>query len=97
MKIVLASLNKHKVKEINEIIRNLTNNQEIEFVLPPEGFDPVEDGETFEENSYIKERAAWEIGHWLMIPDFVLMHSEVNRGFILLGTKKLRKRELTEF
>lgn len=70
MKIVLASLNKHKVKEINEIIRNLTNNQEIEFVLPPEGFDPVEDGETFEENSYIKARAAWEISkHWSLADD----------------------------
>ncbi len=70
MKIVLASLNKHKVKEINEIIRNLTNNQEIEFVLPPEGFDPVEDGETFEENSYIKARAAWEISkNWSLADD----------------------------
>ena len=70
MKIVLASLNKHKVKEINEIIRNLTNNQEIEFVLPPEGFDPVEDGETFEENSYITARAAWEISKkWSLADD----------------------------
>ncbi len=70
MKIVLASSNKHKVKEINEIIRNLTNNQEIEFVLPPEGFDPVEDGETFEENSYIKARAAWEVSkNWSLADD----------------------------
>lgn len=70
MKIVLASSNKHKVKEINEIIRNLTNNQEIEFVLPPEGFDPVEDGETFEENSYIKAHAAWEVSkNWSLADD----------------------------
>ena len=70
MKIVLASSNKQKVKETNEIIRNVTNNQEIDFVLPPEGFDPVEDGETFEENSYIKARAAWEVSkNWSLADD----------------------------
>ena len=47
MKIVLASSNEHKVKEINAIV----SGSGIEFVLPPAGFDPVEDGETFEENS----------------------------------------------
>ena len=50
MRIVLASSNEHKVKEINAIVLGLG----IEFILPPEGFDPVEDGETFEENSLIK-------------------------------------------
>ena len=44
MKIVLASSNEHKVKEINAIV----SGSGIEFVLPPAGFDPVEDGETFE-------------------------------------------------
>ena len=56
MKIVLATSNKHKVQEINDIVAGLG----IEFILPPEGFDPVEDGETFEENSRIKALAAWE-------------------------------------
>lgn len=70
MKIVLASSNKHKVKEINEIIHNLTNNQEIEFILPPEGFDPIEDGRTFEENSYIKAHAAWKVSrNWSLADD----------------------------
>ena len=50
MKIVLASSNEHKVKEINAITKDLG----IEFILPPAGFDPIEDGQTFEENSLIK-------------------------------------------
>ena len=66
MKIVLASSNPHKVKEINAIISGI----DIEFVLPPAGFDPIEDGETFEENSLIKARAAWELGKtWTLADD----------------------------
>lgn len=66
MKIVLASSNPHKVKEINAIISGI----DIEFILPPEGFDPLEDGETFEENSLIKARAAWELGKtWTLADD----------------------------
>lgn len=66
MRIVLASSNEHKVKEINAI----ANGFGIEFILPPEGFDPVEDGATFEENSYIKARAAWEISKtWSLADD----------------------------
>ena len=49
MKIVLASSNAHKVKEINEIVAG----SGLEFILPPAGFDPIEDGQTFEDNSLI--------------------------------------------
>ena len=49
MKIVLASSNPHKVKEINEI----AGNGDITFILPPDGFDPDETGVTFAENSKI--------------------------------------------
>ena len=48
MKIVLASSNAHKVKEINEIVAG----SGLEFILPPAGFDPIEDGQTFEDNSF---------------------------------------------
>ena len=51
MKIVLASSNAHKVREINEIVAG----SGLEFILPPDGFDPIEDGKTFEENSLINE------------------------------------------
>lgn len=53
-KIVLATSNPHKVEEINAITKDLG----VEFVLPPKGFDPVEDGETFEQNALIKAKEA---------------------------------------
>lgn len=66
MKIVLASSNKHKVQEINEIV----GDSNIEFILPPEDFEPIENGKTFEENSYIKAMAAWELTHmWTLADD----------------------------
>ncbi len=57
MKIVFATSNPHKLKELKEIAEDFGVNN-IEFVLPPDGFDPVEDGETFEENSLIKAKEA---------------------------------------
>jgi XTP/dITP diphosphohydrolase len=53
-KIVLATSNPHKVEEINAITKDLG----VEFVLPPEGFNPIENGETFEENALIKAKEA---------------------------------------
>ncbi len=68
MKIVLASSNKHKVQEINDIVKSL--NLPLEFILPPEGFDPIENGETFEENSYIKAKEAWKLSKtWTLADD----------------------------
>ena len=75
MKIVLASSNEHKVKEINAIVSGLG----IEFILPPEGFDPIEDGDTFEENSLIKAQAAWELGKtWTLADDSGLCIDALN-------------------
>lgn len=75
MKIILASSNEHKVKEINAIVSGLG----IEFILPPPGFDPIEDGETFEENSLIKARAAWELGKtWTLADDSGLCIDALN-------------------
>lgn len=54
LKIVLATSNQHKVEEINAITKDLG----VEFILPPEGFDPVEDAETFEENALLKAKEA---------------------------------------
>ena len=66
MKIVLASSNKHKVQEINEIVAGTG----IEFILPPVGFDPDETGKTFEENSYIKALEAWKLSKtWVLADD----------------------------
>lgn len=57
MKIVFATSNPHKLKELKEIADTFEAN-DIEFVLPPKGFDPDENGKTFEENSLIKAREA---------------------------------------
>lgn len=53
-KIVLATSNPHKVEEINAITKDFG----IEFILPPDGFDPIENGKTFEENSLLKAKEA---------------------------------------
>ena len=54
LKIVLATSNPHKVEEINSVSVPFG----IEFVLPDKDFNPIEDGSTFEENSYAKALAA---------------------------------------
>lgn len=68
MKIVLASSNKHKVQEINDIVKSL--NIPLEFILPPPDFDPEENGKNFEENSYIKAFEAWKLAKtWVLADD----------------------------
>ena len=60
MKIVLASNNKHKIKEFNSILSPLLPECDIELLsLSDIGFtaDIVEDGTTFEENAMIKASA----------------------------------------
>lgn len=54
IKIVFATGNLHKLHEINEISKS----SGIEFILPPDNFDPNENGTTFEQNSYIKAKEA---------------------------------------
>ena len=79
MEIILASSNKHKVQEINEIVKASYPESNIKFILPPEGFDPVEDGKTFEENSYIKALAAWKLGKtWTLADDSGLCIDALN-------------------
>ena len=66
MKIALGTSNPHKLEEIKDIIKN----SNIEFVLPAKGFDPLENGKTFEENSYIKAAEASKIsGLWGLADD----------------------------
>lgn len=65
MKIVFATGNEHKLQEINEISKG----SGVEFVLPGVGFNPVENGKTFEENSYIKAKEANRVSHKMTLAD----------------------------
>lgn len=65
IKIVFATGNAHKLAEINEISKGTG----IEFILPPEGFNPNETGTTFEENSYIKALEASKISKHISLAD----------------------------
>ena len=65
MKIVFATGNPHKLDEINEISKG----SGIEFVLPPDDFNPVEDGTTFEENSYKKAKEANRVSGMISLAD----------------------------
>lgn len=66
MKIFLASGNRHKQKELQEILSNHT------IVIPSDegiDFDPVENGKSFFENSFIKAKALWKIVRQPVIAD----------------------------
>lgn len=68
LSIVLGTGNEHKVFEINTIVKTLGYDNII-FVPAPKGFDPVEDGSTFEENSYIKAKEAAKISGMISLAD----------------------------
>lgn len=65
MKIILGTGNPSKVFEINKI----ADNKEIEFILPPGKFNPEETGSTFEENSYIKAKSAYDLSGMISLAD----------------------------
>lgn len=65
MKIVFATGNPHKLEEINEISKG----SGIEFILPPAGFNPEENGSTFEENSFIKAKEASRLSGMISLAD----------------------------
>lgn len=65
IKIVFATGNLHKLQEINEISRD----SGVEFILPPEGFNPAETGTTFEENSFQKAKEAASLSRTITLAD----------------------------
>ena len=68
MKIVFATGNPHKVEELKAIAESY-GIKDIEFVLPPKGFNPLEDGTTFEENSYLKAKEANRLTGMMSLAD----------------------------
>ena len=67
MEIVLATNNEHKLQEVNAICKSF--DLDVKFILPPKEFNPVEDGMSFEENSYIKAKAANLLTHKYTLAD----------------------------
>lgn len=65
MKIVFATANPHKLEEVKDICGNC----DFDFVLPDEGFAPVENGSTFEENSLIKAKEAYRVSKTYSLAD----------------------------
>ena len=66
MKLFLASGNRHKLKEMQEIL------SDCEILIPADvgiDFNPEETGATFYENSLIKARALYELVHEPVIAD----------------------------
>ena len=66
MKLFLASGNRHKQKEMQEIL------SDCEILIPADvgiDFNPEETGATFYENSLIKARALYELVHEPVIAD----------------------------
>ncbi len=60
IKIALGTTNPHKLEEINAMLKEI-HPDSVEFVLVKGNFDPIENGKTFEENSYIKAAEASKI------------------------------------
>lgn len=65
MRIVFATGNPHKLQELKAIAGDCG----IDFILPPDGFDPDENGKTFEENSLIKAREAARLSGEISLAD----------------------------
>ena len=68
LNITLGTGNEHKVFEINTIVKSLGYDNII-FTPAPEGFNPVEDGESFEENSYIKAKEGAKLSGMTCLAD----------------------------
>lgn len=66
--IVLGTGNEHKVFEINEIVK-ANGYDDICFIPAPDGFNPIEDGTSFEENSYIKSKTASQMTKMISMAD----------------------------
>ncbi len=66
MRIVFATKNPGKLRELNELA---AGNNGLEFVLAPDDFEAVENGSTFLENAMIKARIAAQTTHSFAVAD----------------------------
>lgn len=68
MKIVLATKNPGKLKELSEMAKELAET-EFEFLLAPDEFDPEETGNTYLENAIIKATEAARMTNEFSVAD----------------------------
>jgi XTP/dITP diphosphohydrolase len=69
MKIVLATRNPGKLKELQELAEDSGMNDIAELVLAPDHFDAIEDGSTFVENAAIKATKAAKLTSCFALAD----------------------------
>ena len=81
MKIILATSNTHKIKEISQIA-------DIDFEFVPRAFEVEEDGKTFSENAVKKAKFAYERERLPVIADDSGLEIDALNG--LLGIKSAR-------
>lgn len=68
IEITLGTGNEHKVFEINTIVTSLGYDN-IQFIPAPKEFNPIENGLTFEENSYIKAKEGAKLSGKITLAD----------------------------
>jgi len=68
-KYVLASGNSHKLEEINKIVEGFNINLIMMKDVGLQGLEIIEDGDTFEENSYIKAKTVCDLTNMPTIAD----------------------------
>jgi non-canonical purine NTP pyrophosphatase (RdgB/HAM1 family) len=66
MKVVVASNNPDKLKELSALS---SREQWLKLVMPPDGFDVVENGSTFFENAKVKAAVAAKLANTLAVAD----------------------------
>lgn len=71
-KILIATSNAHKVKEVKDILDSLNYNVELltpKDMNPKSSDEPIENGKSFKENSYIKAKFYYDLYHMPTIAD----------------------------
>lgn len=79
MKLVLATTNLHKIREIRAILKPLYNFDYLTLHDFPDYRQPEETGETFEENAFLKAtHAALHLKEWVLADDSGLVIPALN-------------------
>lgn len=93
MKIILATANEHKAKEINKMLEN-TNIEVVTYANENIDIDEIiEDGTTFSENAYIKAKAIKEKTNLPVLSDDSGLIIDALDGFPGINTARFSKEQ----